>query len=132
MMGFGIRTLRLSENRMFSRHILTISALTLSSFLCAPASASTASDRQTAKCARHIEQTITALKPLTDADSPAAAGFLRLSKHPAQSLSLIEQVIAADSTAADMAPANEKISVTTAWRLRLMVGATIADGREWL
>jgi hypothetical protein len=87
---------------MFSRHILIISAFILSSFLCARASASTASDRQTAKWARHIEQTITALKPFTDADSLAAAGLLSLSKHSAQSLPLIEQAIAAAPTRVDL------------------------------
>ena len=51
---------------------------------------------------RHIEQTIVALKRLTDADSLAAAGLLSLSNHPDHSLLLITRAIAASPTRADL------------------------------
>jgi hypothetical protein len=69
---------------------------------CTSALASTAIDRQNAKSARHIEETIPALTDTADADSLAAAGLLSLEKHPAQSLPLIERAIAAAPTRADL------------------------------
>jgi hypothetical protein len=50
----------------------------------------------------HIEQTIAALKRMTDADSLAAAGLLSVGKHSDQSLPLIERAIAAAPIRADL------------------------------
>ena len=52
--------------------------------------------------AMHIEQTIAALKRMTDADSLAAAGLLSIDKHSDQSLPLIERAIAAAPSRADL------------------------------
>ena len=50
----------------------------------------------------HIEQTIAALKRMTDADSLAAAGLLSVDKHRDQSLPLIERAIAAAPMRTDL------------------------------
>lgn len=49
-----------------------------------------------------LEQTIAALKRMTDADSLAAAGLLSIGKHPDQSLPLFERAIAASPMRADL------------------------------
>jgi hypothetical protein len=69
---------------------------------CDAARASTALNRQNVKTAHHVEQAITALRPLADADSLAAAGLLSLDRHRDQSLPLIEHAIAAAPTRADL------------------------------
>jgi hypothetical protein len=60
------------------------------------------SQAKEAVAAMHIEQTISALKRMTDADSLAAAGLLSVDKHRDQSLPLIEQAIAASPKRADL------------------------------
>ena len=55
-----------------------------------------------AQAMRHMEQTIGALKRMTDADSLAAAGLLSLEVHPEQSMHIIERARAAAPTRADL------------------------------
>jgi hypothetical protein len=77
-----------------ARSVVYILSLSLLGSLSCRANAAAAEPR--------IEQTIAALKHLTDADSLAAAGLLSLSNHPDQSLPLIERAIAASPMRADL------------------------------
>jgi hypothetical protein len=79
-------------------HPRAVTVFCLLSLLALPASAET----QQAKATRHIEQTIAALTPMTDADSLAAAGLLSLANHRDQSLPLIARAIAAAPERADL------------------------------
>jgi len=86
-----------------SRKRLALLSLSIAALLTIDSTwASSASDRQNAKSARHIEQTITALMPLTDADSLAAAAVLSDWEHRDQSLPLIARATAAAPNRADL------------------------------